>query len=105
MNLWLVMLAAGAVTFAIRFSFIGATGRFDAPVWFVRALRFVPVAALSALVWPDLVLNNGVLSLAEPRLAAGLIAACIAWRTRNILLTLTCGMLALWLQQWLLTAP
>ena len=105
MNLWLVMLAAGAVTFAIRFSFIGTTGRFDAPAWFVRALRFVPVAALSALVWPDLVASNGALSLAEPRLAAGLIAACIAWRTRNILLTIICGMLALWLLQWLLTAP
>jgi Asp-tRNA(Asn)/Glu-tRNA(Gln) amidotransferase B subunit/branched-subunit amino acid transport protein len=75
MSLWLVMLAAGAVTFAIRFSFIGAAGRFDAPAWFVRALRFVPVAALSALVWPDLIFVNGTLSMTGPRLAAGLIAA------------------------------
>lgn len=105
MNLWLVMLAAGAATFAIRFSFIGMAGRFDAPAWFVRALRFVPAAALSALVWPDLVLSSGALSLAEPRLAAGMIAAGIAWRTRNILLTIACGMLALWLLQWLLSAP
>jgi branched-subunit amino acid transport protein len=101
MSLWLVMLAAGAVTFAIRFSFIGAAGRFNAPAWFVRALRFVPVAALSALVWPDLLFVNGALSLAGPRLAAGLIAACIAWRTRNILLTIGSGMSALWLMQWL----
>lgn len=101
MNLWLVMLAAGAVTFAIRYSFIGAAGRFDAPHWFVRALRFVPVAALSALVWPDLVLSDGAFTLAEPRLAAGLIAASVAWRTRNILLTIGCGMVSLWLLQWL----
>lgn len=105
MNLWLVMLAAGAVTFAIRFSFIGMAGRYDAPAWFVRALRFVPAAALSALIWPDMVVSNGALTLTEPRLAAGLVAAAIAWRTRSILLTISCGMLALWLLQWLSTAP
>jgi branched-subunit amino acid transport protein len=104
MNLWLVMLAAGAVTFAIRFSFIGMAGRFEAPPWFVRALRFVPAAALSALIWPDMVVSEGVFTLAEPRLVAGLVAAGVAWRTRNILLTITCGMLALWLLQWLQTA-
>lgn len=104
MNLWLVMLAAGAVTFAIRLSFIGMAGRYDAPAWFVRALRFVPAAALSALIWPDMVVSNGALTLAEPRLAAGLLAAGIAWHTRSILLTICCGMLALWLLQWLPSA-
>jgi branched-subunit amino acid transport protein len=36
---------------------------------------------------------------------AGLIAAAIAWRTRNILLTIASGMLALWFMQWLVAAP
>jgi len=99
MSLWAVMLAAGAATFAIRLSFIGSAGRFDASPWFARALRFVPAAALSALVWPDLVVIDGAFALAQPRLVAGLIAAGIAWRTRNILLTIGCGMLALWLMQ------
>ncbi len=102
MTLWLTMLAAGAITFAIRLSFIGAAGRFDAPDWFIRLLRFVPVAALSALVWPDLLVgDNGVL-LTQPRLYAGLAAALIAWATRNVMLTIAGGMLALWLLQWLL---
>jgi branched-subunit amino acid transport protein len=105
MTLWLVMTCAGIVTFAIRYSFIGTAGRIDAPDWFVRMLRFVPVAALSALVWPDLVLADGAISLFEPRLVAGLIAAAIAWRTRNILLTIASGMLALWFMQWLVAAP
>jgi branched-subunit amino acid transport protein len=105
MTLWLVMTCAGVVTFAIRYSFIGAAGRIDAPDWFVRMLRFVPVAALSALVWPDLLLADGTISFAGPRLVAGLIAAAIAWRTRNILLTIASGMLALWLLQWLVSAP
>jgi branched-subunit amino acid transport protein len=101
MSLWVVMLAAGVMTFVIRLSFIGTAGRFDASPWFARALRFVPAAALSALVWPDLVVIDGALALAQPRLVAGLVAAGIAWRSRNILLTIGCGMLSLWLMQWL----
>ena len=101
MTLWLTMLGAGAVTFAIRLSFIGAAGRYDAPAWLARTLRFVPVAALSALVWPDLVMTAGSLSLTQARLAAGIVAALVAWRTHSILLTIASGMLSLWLLQWL----
>ena len=102
MTLWQTMLAAGAVTFAIRLSFIGAAGRYDAPAWLARMLRFVPVAALSALVWPDLMMTAGSISLAQPRLAAGIIAALVAWRTQSILLTIGSGMLSLWLLEWLI---
>ena len=96
MTLWLTMLAAGLATFAIRLSFIGAAGRADAPAWFRRMLRFVPIAALTALVWPDLLIAHGQLSIGEPRLIAGLIAALIAWKTRSVALTMGIGMLALW---------
>ena len=101
MNLWLTMLLAGAATFAIRLSFIGAAGRIDAPAWFRRMLRFVPIAALTALVWPDLLTAGGQLSLGEPRRAAGIIAALVAWKTRSVSLTICTGMLALWVIQWL----
>lgn len=101
MTLWLAILLAGLATFAIRFSFIGAAGRWAIPAWFSRMLRFVPVAALTALVWPDLLIAQGAIAPAEPRLIAGVIAAAIAWKTRNILATLGGGMLALWLLQWL----
>jgi len=36
------------------------------------------------------------LSLGNFRLLAGLVGALVAWRTRNVLLTLAAGMLALW---------
>jgi branched-subunit amino acid transport protein len=100
-NLWLTMVIAGLATFAIRFSFIGAAGRINVPPWFARMLRFVPVAALTALIWPDLLMTHGALALGEPRLIAGLTAATVAWKTRNIFATISCGMLVLWLMQWL----
>ncbi len=101
MSLWLTGVLAGALTFAIRLSFIGAAGRVGIPAWFERMLRFVPVAALTALIWPDLLIAHGAISLGEPRLLAGLLAAAIAWRTRNVLATIGGGMLALWMIQWL----
>lgn len=101
MTLWLSMLAAGALTFAIRLSFIGAAGRFVIPGWFERMLRFVPVAALSALIWPDLMIVGSTIDIAQARMPAGMLAAVIAWRTRNIGFTIGGGMLALWLFQWL----
>lgn len=101
MSLWLTILLAGALTFAIRLSFIGAAGRVGIAAWFERMLRFVPVAALTALIWPDLLIAQTAISLSEPRLFAGLLAALIAWRTRNVLATIGGGMAALWMIQWL----
>jgi branched-subunit amino acid transport protein len=99
--LWLAILGAGAVTFALRLSFIALLGRIKIPSTFRRALRFVPAAVLTAVVVPLLFYEDGALdvSLGNERLLAGLVAALIAWRTRNVLLTLGGGMATLWILQ------
>ncbi|MFC4550580.1 MULTISPECIES: AzlD domain-containing protein [Halorussus] len=94
-TLWVVILAAGVVTYALRLSFIALFGRLDdVPESVERALRFVPAAVLSALVVPQLVVADGAVSLSptNPRLLAGALAAAVAWRTENILATLVVGM-------------
>jgi branched-subunit amino acid transport protein len=97
-TLWLVILAAGVGTFLIRLSFIGLFGLLDdVPEGVERALRFVPAAVLAALVAPQLVYVDGAVSLANPRLLAGAVAAAVAWRTEDIAATLAAGMVALWL--------
>jgi branched-subunit amino acid transport protein len=99
--LWLTILGAGAVTFALRLSLIALLGRIQIPPSLGRALRFVPAAVLTAVVIPLLFYENGVLqfSLGNERLLAGLVAALIAWRTRNVLFTLGGGMATLWTLQ------
>ncbi len=101
LNLWLAVAAAGLVTFAIRLSFIAAHGRVEVPSWFVRALTFVPVAVLSAIIFPGLLARDGVLNLSpgNTRLSAGIVATIIAWRTKNIWLTIAVGMIALYVLQ------
>lgn len=101
MNLWLLILGMGAITFAIRLSMILLLGRVEMPAWLQRALRFVPPAVLSAIVFPELLRPQGSLdvSLGNERLLAGVLAALIAWRTKNVLLTIAVGMGALWILQ------
>lgn len=98
---WVVILGIGVATFALRFSFIYLFGRIDeVPPRMRRILRYVPPAVLAALVAPALVTIDpsvGVAgSLADPRLAAGLLAGAVAWRTGNLFLTIAVGMVALW---------
>lgn len=101
---WLIILLAGVMTYAIRLSFIALSGRWQAPLWFVRALRYVPPAVLSAIILPELLVMDGqvVLSPLNPRLLAGLAAIVLAWRSRNVFLTIAGGMLLLYLFQFLL---
>jgi len=69
-----------------------------------RALHYVPPAVLSAIIFPDLFLRDNLLdiSLDNVRLLAGLTATLVAWYSRNTLLTILAGMIALFLFQILL---
>jgi branched-subunit amino acid transport protein len=97
MTLWLVILLAGLLTFGTRLSFILLLHRIKVPGWFMRGLRFVPMAVLSAIILPQLTTRNSVLdiSLHNPQLYAGAVAILVAWRTRNVVLTILTGMIAL----------
>jgi branched-subunit amino acid transport protein len=103
-NIWFVMVIGGLITFAIRFSFIYLFGRFHIPDTVRKALHYVPPAVLSAIVFPELLLPNGTLnlSLENHRLLAGLVAVVAAWYSKNTLVTILAGMIALFLLQWLL---
>jgi branched-subunit amino acid transport protein len=104
MSIWRVMVFAGLLTFGTRLSFILLLDRIKVPDWFRRGLRFVPVAVLSAIILPELVTRNNALdlSLHNPQLYAGALAILVAWRTKNVLLTISIGMGALLIIQFVL---
>lgn len=99
MNIWLVMLLGGLITFSMRFSLIYLFGRFEIPETIRRALHYVPPSVLSAIIFPELFLQNGTLNLSldNTRLLAGLVAILVAWFSKNTLITIIAGMLALFL--------
>lgn len=106
MNIWLVMLLGGLITFAMRFSLIYLFGRLQVPETMRKALHYVPPAVLSAIIFPELLLHEGVLdaSLDNTRLLAGLVAIVVAWFSKNTLITIIAGMIALFLLQLFLGA-
>lgn len=95
------MICAGLLTFAMRLSFIQIFAHDDIPILVRRGLRFVPPAVLSAIIFPELFLHEGSvdLSLHNFRLLAGLLAILVAWRTKNMVLTILVGMAALLILQ------
>ncbi len=101
MTLWLAVLAIGLATYAMRVVFL-ASRRLGAvhPV-LQEALRFVPVAVLSALIFPALLLPAGALdiTIGNSRLPSGILAALVAWRTGSALATVGAGLGALWILQ------
>jgi len=103
MNIWLVFLIGGLITFGMRLSLIYLSGRFEIPETMRRALHYVPPAVLSAFILPALLMPNGTMdiSLGNTRLLAGLVAIIAAWYSRNTLITILVGMAALFIIQWI----
>ena len=104
MTIWLIMIALALGTFLIRISFIQLLSNREIHPLVTSALRFVPAAVLFALVVPQILTRHNSLDLspANPQMIAGMVAALVAWRTKNVPLTILSGMLVLWGFQLLL---
>jgi len=104
LNLWLVLILGGLGTYLLRLSFILIFQHIQIPAYMDRILRLVPPAVFSAIVLPELLVRDGSLqfSFSNLRLLAGLMAAVIALRTRNVLITIASGMVILWALQYFL---
>jgi branched-subunit amino acid transport protein len=90
---WIAVIFAGLGTYAMRASFLVFAHRLaDVPPRIQRLLRQIPPAALASIVVPALLRPEGHLDLWQPRLVAGILAGLVAWRTKNIALTLVVGL-------------
>ncbi|MBT7075858.1 MAG: AzlD domain-containing protein [Anaerolineae bacterium] len=103
-SFWLTMIIVGILTFGIRLSFIVILDRWQPPHLIERALRFVPVAVLSAIIAPELILHSGTadFSFGNLRLIAGIVSIIVAWKTKSIIWTIVVGMGVLLVSQYLL---
>ena len=99
LKLWAVIVAVGVLNYLLRLSFIALFARASIPPLLGRALRFVPAAMLAALIVPMVVEAPSTAAWSDPKLAAAVIAAAVAYATRSTLKTLGAGMAALWLLQ------
>lgn len=94
MEMFLIFLGMALVTFFTRYTLMAALGR-EIPPWLRRWLGYVPPAVLTALIVPAVLAPQGKVTVGLPFWATSA-AAVVAWRTRNVLLTILAGMAAFW---------
>ena len=102
LQIWMIILALGLGTFAIRFSFLGLIGDRALPPFVLRLLRYTAVAVIPGLVAP--LVAWPAATGGEPdaaRLAAALAALVLGIWFRNVLVAVFGGACALYLVQWL----
>jgi branched-subunit amino acid transport protein len=101
MNEVLLVGGMALVTFAIRYPVLALLGRVSLPELALRALRYVPIAVLTAIVVPETLYPGGAdrlqVGIGNAHLVGALVAGIVAWRTKSLLLTIVLGMAALWL--------
>ena len=93
---WTLAVIAGlsCVTVVARSFFFISSKPWRLPHWAERGLQYAPIAALSAVVVPEVVMSQGqlVATWQDARLfAAAAGAAAYAWR-RDVLVTIVAGM-------------
>jgi len=101
-----LLLIAGmaAMTFPVRYAFFALGDRVAFPPLVKRALGFVPVAVLTAIVVPMVLLPDGAhwqLSWRNPWLLGAAVSGAIAWRFNHLLAAIGGGMAVFFLFRWL----
>jgi branched-subunit amino acid transport protein len=90
-----VIVGLAGVTVLTRGFFLMSNQSWQLPRWAQRGLQYAPIAALSAVVIPEIVMSHGELigTWQDARLFAAA-AGVVAYRfKRNVLLTIVVGML------------
>ncbi len=100
MTAFVVTLIVGLGTYLTRASFILTLADRTLPPVLLKAMRNVGPAVLSALVASLVVGTEGVAGLeVSPETVALAVAGIVAWRTKNVVITLVVGMVAIWILQ------
>jgi branched-subunit amino acid transport protein len=105
MNEFLIVFGMFLVTFGIRYPVLTIISKVQLPEIAEQALKFVPPAVLMAIIAPAVLLPEGnklSLDFSNAALIASILSVFVAWRTKNLLLTIIIGMAALWLWKWLI---
>ncbi len=91
---WVACIGLALVTLITRSFFMIPEREVPMPEWFKRGLKYAPLAALAAVIAPEVMMSNGALitSLADARLPAALCATVYYFCQRGILGTIVVGM-------------
>jgi len=97
MSFWpafIAILGLALITLVTRGFFFLSRRELPVPAWLMQGLRYAPVAALAAVVVPEIVTTQGELltTLRDARLFGAAAAAAVFFWRRDILVTILVGM-------------
>ena len=94
MNEVLIIFGMMVVTFGVRYPVLAIVGRVDLPEPVLRALKYVPVAVLTAIIAPAVLIQEDKIDLMPDNayLIGAIVAIIVSWRTKNLLATIVIGM-------------
>ena len=101
--IWLVMMVCGMFTFGTRFVMLSGWVAHGLPRWLIDALAFVPIAVLTAILVPAVLIDPAtqqIIVIGNKRIVAAVVATIIALLTRNVIATISSGLATLWFLQW-----
>ena len=105
MNIPVMILGMAVINLAIRWPVYLFANHFRFPPLIERALAFVPVAVLTAIIVPTVLYPDDKtldISWHNPSLLAAVLAAVVGRATKNLFATIGIGMAAYLLLRWLL---
>jgi branched-subunit amino acid transport protein len=90
----LTLLGLAAMTVLTRCFFFILNRELPFPAWAQRGLQYAPIAVLSAVVIPEVVMQQGELisTLQDARLYAAAVGAAVYFWHRDVLQTIVLGM-------------
>ena len=95
-DLWTLLVIVGltAVTVLTRSFFHLSSKDWSLPRWAERGLQYAPIAALAAVIAPELFMQQGQLlqTWQDARWMAALVAALVFFWRKDVLLTIVVGM-------------
>lgn len=104
MSVWssmLIVAIVGVMTYSMRAVVIVAMANRPIPSSVERALRSVGPAVMAALAVNLAAGGEGGPTLTWAEGISLVVAGVVAWRSKNLIVTLAAGMIALWLATWL----
>ncbi len=106
MNTALLILGMALINLAIRWPVYLFANHFRFPPIIERALAFVPVAVLTAIIVPTVLYPGDGTKLDitwnNPSLLAALVACAVSYFSKNLFATIGAGVVAFLLLRWLL---
>ena len=103
MNAFTLIAGMAIATFLTRYPTMFLVSKIELSPQIKSALKYVPIAVLSAIIAPLVLMQEGRLDLSFDNafLLAGIVSILISWRLKNLLLTIILGMASLWIFQFI----